>query len=188
MNKIAACLLFLAILFNMRTLSAEEARLEFRSAAFFHSSKLFRHIYGRVNADYQIQATTNFSDNLEFWANFSGFSKHGRSIGFKDPTRFTMANSSVGINILFDVSCKLKLYCGLGPCYARTWLKIKSGIEKQRITKNAYGVVFKTGIYYSVTDCIFIDLFVDYIRQPLHYENHVDIGGLKPGLGIGVQF
>lgn len=78
---------------------------------------------------------------------------------------------------------------GAGPSFGRIWLKNKPHYrEDERTTKTVFGGVVKSGIYYTITDCLFLDLFVDYLYQPVHFDKHVNIGGVKIGAGIGVKF
>jgi hypothetical protein len=35
---------------------------------------------------------------------------------------------------------------------------------------------------------VFIDVFADYLYQPVNFETHVDIGGFKIGAGMGIKF
>lgn len=188
MNKILLHFVFFFFVCSGCSLFADDIRLEVRSAAFFHSSKLFRHIYGTVGADYQIQASTKFSNCLETWSNLDWFSKRGRSVGFKDPTRVRIFNWSLGINYLYDLNCWHTLYVGVGPSLAKVWIKDKSCHEDDKDSKTVLGGVVKCGIYTCITDCAFLDLFVDYLYQPAHLHNHVDMGGVKTGIGIGVKF
>lgn len=183
------CLIFLAVLLNTCSLPADyDTRLEFRSAAFFPSSKLFRDIYEEVGANYQLQAATKVWECVEFWSNFDWFSKHGRSVGCHDSTRVNIANISLGLNFVYPLDCYYSLYIGCGPNVSTVWLKNKSRCERERLTRTTLGGIFKTGLYITLTDCLFLDLFVDYLYQPTNFHTHVNIGGFKSGLGIGFIF
>lgn len=190
MIKIAvkACFLLLLIL-NIHPLFAEfQSSVEIRSAAFFHSSERFREIYGNVGASYQLEASTKLYDCLDGWANFDWFSKHGKSDGFNDPTRVSIANISLGVKFPYQICEKFTAYIGIGPSLSRIWLKNKSQCSHENISKWAIGGVLKTGVYYFISERVFIDVFVDYLYQPVHFETHVDIGGFKTGAGLGVKF
>lgn len=190
MIKIAFKALFLLLLItNNYPLFAEfQSSIEIRSAAFFHSSGRFREIYGNVGASYQLEASTKLYDCLDGWANLDWFSKHGKSEGFNDPTRASIANISLGIKFLYPFCEKFTAYIGIGPTLSRIWLKNKSQCSHETVSKWAIGGVLKTGVYYFICDRAFIDVFVDYLYQPVHFETHVDVGGLKMGVGIGVKF
>lgn len=188
MNKIAFRIFLFVMLVNNFPLLAIETSLEMRSAAFFHSSERFRKIYGNVGGSYQLEASTKLYDYVDGWANIDWFSKHGKSDEFNDPTRVSICNSSLGIKIPYRLSEKFTLYIGAGPSLSRIWLKNKSQCGKETVSKWAIGGVLKTGIYYFINRRVFIDVFIDYLYQPVHFETHVDIGGVKAGLGVGVKF
>lgn len=179
-----------SLITNILPLFAEfQSSIEFRSAAFFHSSERFREIYGTVGTSYQLEASTKFYDCLDGWANFDWSSEHGKSVGFNDPTRVTIANISLGIKIPYQFSEKFTAYIGIGPNLSRIWLKNKSQFSgHEDISKLAIGGILKTSIYYFITRQVFIDVFVDYLYQPVHFETHVNIGGIKTGIGIGCKF
>jgi hypothetical protein len=179
---------FVVFLINSYPLMAIETSVELRSAAFFHSSKRFRHIYGNVSGSYQLEASSKLHDCFEIWENFDWFSKHGRSIGFKDPTRVSIANISFGIKCPYQFCEQFTAYIGIGPSISRIWLKNKSRGFHERISKLVIGGILKTGIYYFINPYVYVDVFVDYLYQPVHFETHVDIGGFKTGMGIGIKF
>lgn len=178
------------LLLSSSLLFAEGLRIEVRSAAFFHSDKLFREIYGKTGVDFQIQASTEWSCPFELWSNIAWFSRKGHSVGFHDPTRAHILNYSFGINFLYPLDCQCMLYAGAGPCIGRIWLNNDSRFNcKDRETKVALGAIIKSGLYYTFRDCLYFDLFLDYIYQPVHFKrNHIDIGGIKTGVGIGTLF
>lgn len=190
MIKIAFKALFLLLLItNTHPLFAEfESSVEIRSAAFFHSSERFREIYGNVGASYQLEASTKLYDCLDGWANFDWFSKHGKSEGFNDPTRVSIANISLGIKFPYQFCEKFTAYIGIGPSLSRIWLKNKSQCGNEKVSKLVIGGVLKTGVYYFISRHVFIDVFVDYLYQPVHFETNVAIGGIKTGIGVGVKF
>lgn len=189
MNKIFFNFLFFLLYLNLCPLMAEiESSLEIRSAVFFHSSHRFREIYGNVGGSYQLEASTKFNDCFETWVNFDWFSKHGKSEGFEDSTRVRIANISLGIKFPYQICEQFTAYFGIGPSLSRIWLKNDGQCSHERVSKLAIGGVLKTGVYYFINKCIFIDVFVDYLYQPVHFETHIDIGGFKTGVGVGVKF
>lgn len=191
MKKIIFKFIFVLTCFYLQPLLAKiENSLEIRTAAFFHSSDRFREIYGNVSGSYQLEVSTKWRacNCYETWVNFDWFSKEGQSDGFEDPTKANIANLSFGIKISSPFCEKFTPYIGLGPSFSRIWLKNESRCHDERVSKVAVGVVFKSGINYFVTRCVFIDLFVDYLYQPVHFEQQVDIGGFKTGAGLGFKF
>lgn len=190
MNRAILKAFFLILLLNhFSPLFAEfQSSVEIRSAAFFHSSERFRKIYGNAGASYQIEASTRLCSCLDGWANFDWFSRHGRSGGFCDPARASIANVSFGIKAPYQFCDQWMVYIGVGPSLSRIWLKSKSQCSHESVSKLALGGVLKTGVNYCIFRNIFMDVFVDYLYQPVHFKTHVDIGGFKTGAGLGVKF
>ena len=189
MNKAIFRIFLVFLCLSLCPIFAEfQNSIEIRSAAFFHSSKRFRDIYGTVSGNYQIEASTKLYDCIDGWANFDWFSKHGKSVGFNDPTRVSIANISLGIKFPYQFCEQFTPYIGIGPSLSRIWLKNKSQCSRETVSKLAIGGVLKTGVYYFINRHIFIDVFVDYLYQPVHFETNVDIGGIKTGVGVGFKF
>lgn len=187
-NLLRTFFLFLLLTKVNPILANFNSNVEVRSAAFFHSSERFKEIYGNVGASYQLEASTKLYDCFEGWANFDWFSKHGKSDRLNDPTNVSIANISLGMKFPYQFCEKFTAYIGIGPSLSRIWLKNKSHCRHETVSKWAIGGVLKTGIYYFISKRIFIDVFVDYLYQPVHFETHVDMGGFKTGVGLGVKF
>lgn len=186
MNNVLAKIFYILALYFCPLIG--ESSLEIRSSAFFHSAKRFREIYGNVSGSYQLEASTSLCNCLEGWTNFDWYTKHGKSKGLEDPTRVSIANISIGIKFP-SMCCECFMpYVGLGASLSGIWLKNKSHCTHETVSKLAVGGVIKTGICYFFTGHTFIDVFVDYLYQPVHFKKHVDIGGLKTGIGLGVRF
>ncbi len=188
MNKLTFRLLFLFLLGNLFSLMAVETTWEIRSAAFFPSSHRFREIYGNVCLSLQLEASAKLYDCADGWANLDWVSKNGKSDGFNDSTKVSIANFSFGIKFPYQLCEQFTAYIGIGPSLSRIWLKNKSQCGHETVSKWAIGGVLKTGIYYYINNCVFIDVFLDYLYQPVPFETHVNIGGFKTGLGLGVRF
>lgn len=188
---------FLFMLFSCCSLMAHQeccpercftTTLELRSDAFFHSFKRFRHIYGDVSASYQVEGSIQCDQNMALWTNFDWFSKHGRSIGFRDPTRVDIANISFGIKIPYCITRNIIAYVGIGPSLSRIWVNNRLFRHRhEEVSKPALGGIIKGGVNYFITEHIFFDVFVDYLYQPVYFEKFVNIGGVKIGGGIGIK-
>lgn len=175
--------------FTASSIFAEfQGNVEVRSGAFFHSSSRFREIYGNVSASYGLESSVKLCHCLDGWANFDWFSKRGKSDGFNDPTRIRIANVSLGVKFPYQLCSNFTPYLGIGPSFSRVWLKNSSRCCRQRTSKMAYGVVFKSGVNYLVCDGVLVDVFIDYLCQCASFKKHVDVGGLKTGIGLGLQF
>lgn len=193
MNKtIFQTLLFLFMCCTCSISANLNSSIELRAAGFFHTSKLLRDIYGKTGACYEIEIATRFSDcsNIEIWANYDQFSKrssiHGDCCG---KTTVDIYNASLGLNYLFPLFDCFGAYLGVGGSFARIDLKNKGCCIHEKESKFTGGLVLKSGIIYHLTCNWFVDVFADYFYQPVHFKHrHVDIGGVKVGGGIGLNF
>ena len=162
--------------------------IEFRTAAFFPSSHRFREIYGNAAASYQLETSTQFHPYLATWTNVDWVPKSGRSIGLHDYTRVNIVNLGLGLKVPYQVNDKSSVYFGLGPSLGGIWIRNHTHCIKKRASKALFGGVAKAGIHYFFTESFFVDVFIDYLYEPVHFDTHMNIGGLKTGLGIGYSF
>lgn len=190
MNTLLFRTFFILIFLNSYSLIAcgIDSTLEIRAAAFFHSSDRFRDIYGNESGCYQLEASAKLYKCWDSWANLDWFSKHGKSENFKEPTKVRIVNFSFGVKFPYQLSKDFTAYVGIGPSFARIYLKNKLHHDHESLSKLASGGVLKTGIYYTLTSRVFMDFFLDYLYQPVKFDSSIDIGGLKVGLGIGARF
>ncbi|HEV8051792.1 MAG TPA: hypothetical protein VGP47_04795 [Parachlamydiaceae bacterium] len=190
---------FLLILLNFSLLSAESS-VEIRADAFIHSSKLFRKIYGDVGTSYGIEASTPLVNCFDGWVNFDWFTKNGRSHVDKsegngnseacrgNTTKVRIANFSFGLKFPYEFCGSFSPYVGIGSSLSRINIKNKSFCCHNKSSKVAFGGVVKLGIYWRFFECMFLDVFVDYLYQPIKFHKRVDVGGLKTGAGLGISF
>lgn len=171
-------------------LAFSETNLEFRSAAFFHSSDRFREIYGKVGPSYQLEATTSLYNCFDCFANIDWYYQNGKSDGLNWKTNVTIANLSIGIKYPFYINESFSAYVGIGPSISRIVLKNHNHNTHQKKSSDrvVVGGVLKSGLIYSINCNFFLDVFVDYLYQPVHYSTRVDIGGVKVGAGLGYRF
>lgn len=162
--------------------------VEVRAGAFFHSSSRFREIYDNVGVSYGAESNMKLSYPFDAWSNFDWYSKNGKSIGFDDSTKIQIANISFGIKYPFQLAYNITPYLGIGPSISGVWLKNKSDCVTENKARLAFGVVLKTGVYYQFSDYLYINLFADYLYQPVDFQKSIDIGGLKTGIGLGMQY
>lgn len=187
MNKIVS--FFFCFLYLVSSLEAYQTTFALRSAAFFPISQRFRDVYEDIHPDYQAEASLKLARHLELWENIDYFSKRKyENSCYK--TKIKVFNYSLGLKKVYSFSRKLDAYYGLGVSLASLELRNKSccrvGWERKR--KLAIGGVFKSGLRYHFDSRLFLDVFLDYLYQPVHLNHHVDIGGLKGGAGLGVKF
>ena len=185
-DKLTIGIFFILLGMNSLSLLAESS-FELRSAAFFPQNKRFTDIYGDVSPCYEVEISTDAYCCSEGWVNFDWLTKKGHSSGCHEPTRVDIANLSFGIKYPYQLTDRISAYIGIGPTFYRIWLKNHGHNFREKATRFAVGGILKIGVIYELTNCVFVDLFVDYLYQPVHFKTHVNIGGLKTGLGIGVR-
>jgi hypothetical protein len=163
--------------------------IKIRGGVFLPQASLFRGIYGRALPLIEIEAATLLREHLELWGNIDWTGKRGHSIGLCSPTKVNIVNFSFGLNVPFSWTDCFGLYLGLGPSFGGTRLcnRLLNGAT-ERVSKGAVGVVLKSGARWDVGERAFIDLFVDYLYQKVNFPTHVNVGGVKIGLGLGVAF
>lgn len=186
-------------LFTCSLVHGMEATIEVRTAAFYHTSKQYRDIYGDWDPSYQVEVSVSCNCCYALWANFSWFQSHGRSVSLNncssvipctdcsgsDNTKAEVGNLSFGIKFPFCICECLLGYVGIGPSIG--YIRINNdGFDDS--SKYAFGVIVKTGLNYYITQCLFLDLFVDYLYEPVHFDTQIDIGGLMAGVGLGLRF
>lgn len=187
MKKFILSLLSVSALCGYNSLFAEnENSIEFRSSAFFHSEKRFRDIYGSVGPAFGIEASSHFCGEYGAWINVD----YSLEKSHEDCCKTTLGilNTSFGLKYIYPLTCHFDLYAGIGPAFSWVDLKNHTCCENDHFSRLAVGGVVKTGVYYQFCTNYFIDIFADYLFQPVHIGRSIDIGGLKLGLGIGTQF
>lgn len=162
--------------------------VEIRAAAFFHSSDRFRDIYGNVSGSYQIETSAKIWQRVEGWVNVDQFNKKGHSDSFEEKTKIRITNLSFGLKYAYPFCESFVAYAGIGASCSRVWIKNRSDFYQDTVSKVVPGGVIKSGVCYFITPSVFIDAFADYLYQPVHFQQRTNVGGFKPGLGIGVSF
>jgi outer membrane protein len=166
-----------------------ETTLELRGAAFIHSSDRFKEIYGRVGPSVQLEAASYLFRCFDGFANVDWSAQNGRSVGPRNRTFVSIVNLSFGLRYPYQIYRDLTAYVGIGPSISRIVLTNHySNSEKRSVYKIGVGGIIKTGVLYNLTCDWFIDGFIDYLYQPVHYTSNVDMGGFKIGAGLGYSF
>ena len=180
--------MILLSLYCTSLIANNKSNIEVRAAGFYHSSELMREIYGNTGISYQVEASTQFLEKLMGWANFSWFSDNGKSIGFGDETKVQIPNFSIGIKFPYQLSPSIIPYVGIGPSLGRISLKNKGECCDESVSKYAIGGIVKAGSYFQMNKRLYINIFADYLYQPVHFETTVDLGGVQFGGGVGIKF
>ncbi len=167
---------------------------EVRVAAFFPTSKRFRDNFGSVGVNYQLEIAKNFGCNCseQIWLGVDWYPKQGH-LGSCGSSDLNILNGSVGYKHFWTCEC-FQFYGGIGPTFGWVWLENKrkccKGCRtwKKKSDVFALGAVARLGAQYPLIDCLFIDLFVDYLYEVAFFHRNAYIGGFKTGLGLGYSF
>lgn len=159
-----------------------------RSAAFIAQSKLFRKIYDTAGPCIELEYAYRIKRHLEVWGNFDFFWQDGKSIGLCNPTQIKIPNFSFGIKSPYQFKECHELYLGIGPSFAGVLITNKTCCCCEKVSKPAFGFVVKSGYYYDFCKRFFLDIFADYLYQPVHFQRKTEVGGLRIGAGLGIKF
>lgn len=165
-----------------------QSEIKIRGGAFIPTASLFKDIYGRAAGNVQLEAATHLYRCVDLWANIDWYGKNGHSVGLCLPTQVNVINGSIGLKVPWNICDAFALYAGVGPSFGGIRLKNRTPFCCEKVSKGAVGAVFKTGSTYTITDRAFLDIYVDYLYQPVHFQSKVNIGGFKIGAGLGWTF
>lgn len=174
--------------FSFCLIFSNQTRFDVRVGGFFPTYDLFRDIYGKQMLIWEIQSSTKIHQHFDIWANFDFLSKDGASVGFREYTKIEISNLSFGSNYTFKINEKMRGYLGLGLSPALLWLKNYSLTFKEKFFRIAYGAVGKSGVQIFFPDRVFLDFFVDYLFEMIHFDKWKQLGGVRVGGGIGLNF
>lgn len=179
---------FLALLISCPLFAYASSHLEIKLAKFNPSDSLFCQIYGHSQTSYEVEFGHQLTPQYELWLNAGLVSKEGKTHFLGDSTHCYSYNISGGGKYLLPYNSNTFFYVGLGASVAHLHLHNNSDYVRRSVYKNSLGVVFKSGMYWLHLEPLVVDLFVDYLYQPIHFEQTRQLGGLKMGVGLGVQF
>ncbi len=166
----------------------DKSHIDWKVGAFYPTGALFRQIYGACLVDYAVEMGKVFLKNYEVWANVDWMHATGHTRACHSRTRFENVNVSLGGKYVFRLYKCLNVYAGLGINAAFAHVHNDSRYVEESVHKNGTGGVAKFGLYFEPVNHLFIELFADYLYQRLHFQNHIQIGGIKAGGGIGLCF
>lgn len=188
MNKPYLKFIFATLCLLAGNLKADyDATFEVRSSAYFPNSHHVREVYGNAHPTFGVEVSQNFCNGLNFWGDIDYFSWSMH----KKPccrSRLQVLNTSFGLRWFYAPCEPFKLYLGIGACLSGVNIRNKVFCETERARKFAAGGVLKSGLIYTFCAPFYLNLFVDYVYLPLSFHGYLDVGGLKTGLGLGVEF
>lgn len=176
-------------------LSSECFKMEFRAGYFVPSSSVMRDIYHHGGPEAEWEGAAHLNDDVDVWLNFNYFERNGHSLGLGDKTSIRLFPLSIGIKHNFCLTDQITFYLGIGASY--TWLRTHdhSDFVQRHTRRQGWGGVGKSGFIYNLADNLFLDLFFDYYYTSISGVHHSgveatsrDVGGLRTGLGLGINF
>lgn len=171
----------------LTTISAYEGTLAVRGASFFPLEHRFQQVYGNATWDVQVEAGMALNSGWEVFTNID-YMAIDRNKNSCCKTYAEVVQGSFGLKRSFRLSDQNDFYLGVGPSFGHISLDNHSCCGKEVKSKYATGVVVKSGVRHFFYNGFFLDLFVDYLYQPVHFHKRVDIGGIKTGAGLGLAF
>jgi len=176
-------LVFLLLFWLPQVCESTNYSIEARSAAFCPLSSRFQKVYGDVHPCYELEASITFCNGFGVWFNIDELYTSKRMRGC-DRSTLNVLTFSFGPKYVHSFCCNLNGYAGIGLGIA--WGRVHNHHINKEYDTSA-GVVVKVGANYFFTQSCFLNIFCDYNYQPT-FRNCVDIGGFRPGVGIGYQF
>lgn len=180
-------LFLLGMWFSLATLPAQPY-VSIRTAGFYHAREVYRDIYGDIGATYGVEVATHLDHLSDLWLNLDWLSERGQSLGNNDPTRIQIANVSMGLKVPLELTDRITLSLGLGPSLAWVEIHNASCCGYNDTEKVVLGYVLKSCISYFFDQVTALELFIDYLYQPAHFDTYLNIGGVKAGVGVGMYF
>lgn len=166
-----------------------------RGGYYYSDSSVLRKIYHNGGGEFEVEGSKYVYDNLSIWLNFNYFPRHGHSLGFHNGTTVKVFPISLGLKYAFRIMHCTYFYLGIGGSY--TWVQTNdhSRFVKQDLTGRGWGVVGKSGIFFTLGSGWFLDLFADYYycKASVHHlsglqRHSPNVGGVRSGLGLGIFF
>jgi hypothetical protein len=182
------------VLVSANSLIALPWGIEVRGGGLRFTDSLPQDLYGAWAPEVELEGYLAFSRSWRGWANLNYAWKSGHSLGLGSPTHLNLASLSLGAKLVsaFENS-PVQAYLGVG--FSAGWLRThdEACCLENHMTRWSPGCVAKSGLLFELCNHFFSDLFLDYSYQPFSTDqvrdsSHVDLGGLRVGLGIGVHF
>ncbi len=182
---------FLFLLLSGFLLDADAAPLEYgleaRGSAYFPVSDTYRHIYGTVGPAFALEGFGKIRNAVWGWTNLQWVPKQGNSIGQNDSTHINVLNWSIGLKFTWQFYKNYYPYLGIGPNLSAVWIH-NHGHCVTSPSKIACGFVTKSGVYCVLTKHLYLNVFVDYLYQHVHFTKNANVGGVNLGTGLGYFF
>jgi len=182
-NIFILILIFAGSVFSWGEIRAATIRVEIKGAYFQPSDEAFRDIYGQGQT-FGAELGFKFNKFMGLWLSVDSFSKKGQMTFTQEETTLKIMPISAGLSLEVALSF-ISPYAHLGVGYFHYE---ESNILGQ-VKKNNFGYAGQIGLLIKAVGPLYLDLFGQYSSckvKPLELE--ANLGGLKAGLGLGLQF
>ncbi len=175
--------ILLGIFLNGSDLEAMTLRAEIKAAYFSPTDDAFKDIYGQGKT-YGAELAFKFNRFFGLWVSAENFSKKGKLTFTKEETTLKIMPLSAGLSFELGLGfISPYVHFGIGYFHYE-----ESNILGQ-VKKNNIGYVGQIGLLIKTIGLFYLDLFGQYSScqvKPLELE--AELGGLKVGVGLGLQF
>lgn len=193
-NKTYCILLSLLISF-LFPIEAGNKPSDFKVAWYYPTSKNFRDIYSDAIL-YSLETNIQIWGNFTPWLSVGYLCTSGNSIGKSDDTDLYAIPIGVGLKYFFNLCGSFQPYLGIGPVVTYSHINNDSSFVSPTQTGWGIGGIAKSGFLTDLSDCIFLDVFLDYTYLKMNFSHsskkvikrNGDLSGLSVGAGIGYRF
>jgi hypothetical protein len=172
---------FLYMLFI--SVSAFASYISARVSYFQPSDEFFKNIYGSGGC-YGGEISFEIYKGLHIWGGTEYFSKKGKLTFTKEDTEIRITPFFGGLKYVFPGST-INPYIGVGVGY----FQFKESNILGTVEEGEIGYLGKAGLILRLIKSLIVDVFADYsICKTQPFEIEADLGGLKAGVAIGIEF
>lgn len=162
---------------------AATLRAEIKGAYFSPTDNAFKDIYGQGKT-FGAEVGLKFNRFIGLWVSAENFSKKGKMTFTQEETTLKIMPLSAGLSFELGLGF-VSPYAHLGVGY----FHYEESNVLGQVKKNNVGYVGQIGLLIKTIGPLYLDLFGQYSSckvKPLELE--ADLGGLKAGVGLGLQF
>jgi hypothetical protein len=152
---------------------------------FSQSSGDFRDVYGSSSLCPEVKTGIKIYKNFYLWCGYGYFSSKGETLVFAEETTFSQHFLSLGPGFRMKLAPALSFAGEIGIYQ----VKYKEEALGEQLTGTAPGFRVNLGMMLSLSRSFFADVSVSYLWASEKIDGvSFKLGGLKPGIGIGIRF
>lgn len=152
---------------------------------FSQSDSDFREVYGSGILSPEVKTGIKIYKNLYLWCGYGYFSSKGETLLFAEETTFSQHFLSIGPGFRVKLTTGLFFAGEIGIYH----VKYKEEALGEKLSGSAPGFRVNSGMMLSISRGFFADVSVSYLWASEKIDGtSFKLGGLKPGIGIGIRF